>query len=185
MNPLHTLDMLVLTHLAALQKMPWISVAIWVSELGRATTVYLCVAALALVLLLKRRFALAQGIILSVATSGIATLILKGLIARPRPPKTYWAYHEVWYSFPSAHAALVVALYGFLAFMVWRMACSRAMRYLAITTAIALILAIGFTRIYLGVHYLSDIFAGYVLGSACLYLGIWATRTLAHRTSTP
>jgi membrane-associated phospholipid phosphatase len=178
-NPLLALDVHVLHALYAARQMQWVFASIWVSELGRATTVLGLAAALALLLSLRRRFALAQGLVLSVVTSGIATFILKGLVARARPPQEYWAYAETWYSFPSAHAAMSVAFWGFVAYIVFRTVRHRSVRALALFLTALLILAVGFSRLYLGVHYLSDVVAGYMLGGACLSLGIWATRSLS------
>lgn len=171
-------DVAVLGTLAAHQSYGWVLVAIGVSELGRATIVALMTVGITLYLLLKRHFAYAQGLLLTVATSGIATLLLKGLIARPRPPEQYQAYHEVWYAFPSAHAALAVALYGFLAVITYRSCSSRATRLFALGGLFSLMLLIGFSRLYLGVHYLSDVLGGYLLGTLCVWLGTWTTRAL-------
>lgn len=179
MNFLMPFDMLVLTTLAAHQTYDWVIAGIIVSELGRATTVLLLTLALALYLGLHKRFALAQGLVLAVATSGIVTFLLKGFIARPRPPEQYWAYHEVWYAFPSEHAALSAALYGFAAYIALQFISGRLRRKLLIIGATTLVLLIGFTRLYLGVHYLSDVLGGYAVGLASIWLGVWASRSLS------
>ncbi len=171
-------DWTVLIALTSHQTYGWIIAAIIVSELGRATTIALLTLALALYLGLKRHFILMQGLVLAVATSGIMTFLLKGAVARPRPPMQYWAYHEIWWSFPSAHSALSMAFYGFVAYIALRTTHSKSLRILALTFAAALILIIGFTRLYLGVHYLSDVLGGYLLGATCVWLGIWAARSL-------
>ena len=154
---------------------------IGVSELGSAVTVVGLAVAIALSLGLRRKFALAQGIMLAVATSGIATFVVKNLVARARPPASFWAYAETGYSFPSAHAAISLALYGFLIYVIVRSDLSVMRKRVKIAVLCLLIAAIGFSRLYLGVHYLSDVLGGYLLGAACLWLAVWTTRTLGRR----
>ena len=173
--------MRVLGALYALREPTWVMAAIWVSELGEWYTIGGLAVALALWLVLKEKFALAQGVLLTVVTSGIATLIIKDVVARPRPPEQYWAYTETWYSFPSAHASMSLAFFGFLAYLTWHSGASRAWRIASIVVAVVLVLIIGFSRLYLGVHYFSDVLGGYLLGAACLWLAIWTTRTLQRR----
>lgn len=172
--------MRVLEALYALREPTWVLAAIYVSELGEWYTIIGLAVALALILALRKRFALAQGLLLSVATSGIATFFLKGLVARARPPQEFWAYTETWYSFPSAHAAMSLAFYGFVIYIAWRMTRAKSARLATTIIAASLILIIGFTRLYLGVHYLTDVLGGYLVGVACLWLGMWSERILRH-----
>ncbi len=176
-----SLDMYVLQTLYALREPGWVLAAIWISELGEWYMICGLAVALALWLALRRKFAIAQGLLLAAATSGILTFLLKGFVARPRPPQYYWAYTETWYSFPSAHATMAFAFYGFLAYLAWRSKAKRTWRIAAVVIAVILVLAIGFARLYLGVHYLSDVIGGYVLASACLWLAIKLTRMLESR----
>jgi membrane-associated phospholipid phosphatase len=178
---LSSIDTSVLSALYAVRDPNTVLAFIWISELGSAVLVAGLAVVLALWLTLRRKFALAQGIILAVATSGIATFLVKSAVARARPPLSFWAYIESGYSFPSAHAALAVAFYGFLAFIVWHSGMSTARKRAKLIILCTLILVIGFSRLYLGVHYLSDILGGYLLGAACLWLGIKTTRMLQDR----
>lgn len=176
MNPISILDTLTLSALYAMRDAHWVLVNIWISEFGRAATVTLLGSAFVLGLLLWRHTALAQGMFLTLATSGLAVFFLKGFIARERPAQMYWAYHETWYSFPSAHATLAMALYGFSLYVVFCLTRSRLVRFLALLLMPVLILAVGFSRLYLGVHYPSDVLVGFLLGGMCVWLGVWITR---------
>ncbi len=92
---------------------------------------------------------------------------LKGLIDRPRPE----ALHLIEagsMSFPSGHAMSSIAFFGFLIYLVWRLISTAWIRWLISILLTLLILLIGFSRVYLGVHYPSDILAGYAAGGACL-----------------
>ncbi len=74
------------------------------------------------------------------------------------------------YSFPSGHSMLSVAFYGFLAYLALHGKGSRRKRLLIISAFALLTLIIGISRIYLGVHYASDVLAGFVLSLAYLIL---------------
>jgi len=76
------------------------------------------------------------------------------------------------YSFPSGHATISVAFYGFLFFILIHFVRGWRNRVNLVFAAVLLVLAIGFSRLYLGVHYLSDVLAGYLVGSLGLLLGI-------------
>ena len=167
-------DMHVLVSLYAIRSREVVQICIWVSELGTATTICGLSVCVALALALRRHFSAVMGLFTTVAASGIGTLLIKGLVARPRPPLSFQAYQEAWWSFPSAHAVMSLAFYGFLVCLTWYFAARRSFRLLALVLATILVLAIGFARLYLGVHYLSDVIGGYALGAACLWLGVWS-----------
>lgn len=104
-------------------------------------------------------------------TGGMLTNFLgKFLIRRLRPVEP--VYLESSYSFPSAHSTLAVVLYGFIFYYLWRQTKKRSQKNLILVLGILLILAIGFSRIYLGVHFFTDVAGGYFLGLAWLCGGI-------------
>ncbi len=177
------IDTYLLQTLFALREPHAVIAFIWVSQFGEWYVTGGLAVALGLWLTLRERFALAQGIVLSVATSAVAAVVIKTLVARARPPQEFWAYTESGFSFPSAHAAMSLAFYGFLIWLLWRSNLSRAWRTLGAVILSLLILAIGFSRLYLGVHYFSDVLGGYVVGALCLWLALWATKILQRRRS--
>lgn len=97
--------------------------------------------------------------------------LVKWLIQRPRPELEY-LIEASGYSFPSGNAMVSIAFYGMIAYLLWR---HRGNHLLATLLPIAIgliILLIGLARIYLGVHYPSDIVAGFALGGAWLLTAI-------------
>lgn len=92
---------------------------------------------------------------------------LKYLIDRPRPMAEHLV-EATTMSFPSGHAMSSIAFFGFLIYLVWRLVSTSWIRGLFTGLLCLLILLIGFSRVYLGVHYPSDILAGYAAGGACL-----------------
>ncbi|MFZ1586333.1 MAG: phosphatase PAP2 family protein, partial [Saprospiraceae bacterium] len=82
----------------------------------------------------------------------------------------YSYYQEYSYSFPSGHSMAAVAFYGMIFYLIIRNNLSH--RLFWFVAGIVFILLIGFSRIYLGVHFLTDVLAGYVLGLLWLLLGL-------------
>ena len=101
--------------------------------------------------------------LLVVSTTGglVLTTALKYLFQRSRPELFDSGYTASFYSFPSGHATVAVGFYGALTlFLAWRLKGFR--RWAVAATGVVLVLLIGFSRLYLGVHYPTDIIAGYL-----------------------
>lgn len=101
------------------------------------------------------------------ATTALLTRLLKLVVAAPRPTPLYTGISA--YSFPSSHASLSVAVYGFLAVLIAR-ELTPARRWIPYIGAALLVIPIGFSRLYLGAHWLSDVLGGLTLGLATLAL---------------
>ena len=105
----------------------------------------------------------------AVAGAGLIDWALKALFHRVRPPGASEFVHMGSWSFPSGHALNSLVDYTLLAFFALERVQDRRVR-VAIRSAVVLVVgAIGFSRIYLGVHYVSDVTAGYLAG------GLWVT----------
>ncbi|AUD01898.1 phosphatase PAP2 family protein [Spirosoma pollinicola] len=120
---------------------------------------------------------------LLMAGVGVFVQIGKRTFYRARPTQVAY-YPETGYSFPSGHAATAMTLYGLLGYWLVRGRRRIRNRWLVAISTVFLILVVGFSRIYLGVHYLSDVLGGYLLGSCWLILGIVLTewQRTSHRT---
>jgi undecaprenyl-diphosphatase len=113
-------------------------------------------------------------ILLSAAILGSAALngILKNFFHRVRPD-LHRLIEVSGYSFPSGHAMNAFTVYGMISFLLWRHIPSKWGRSLLIFFSVIMILAIGTSRIYLGVHYPSDIIGGYFASGFWLATAIW------------
>ena len=103
---------------------------------------------------------LSLGIILNLAGITIINQILKFIFRRERPIG-YRLIEMSGYSFPSGHAMVSLAFYGLLIYITKRLVKNKYLKILLIILNIAIIILIGVSRIYLGVHYLSDVLTGY------------------------
>jgi len=134
--------------------------------------------AIILVLVLsKRHYPYLAGFASALMGAAATGYVLKVLVARARPTGLIPAIAETGFSFPSGHAVASMAFYGFLAFLISRL--YPEYRKVVLTLAGIIIFVIGVSRLYLGVHFLSDVLAGYLVGALWLWLGVLVTRKLA------
>lgn len=102
----------------------------------------------------------------------ILNQLLKNIVQRPRP-SGYQLIVETGYSFPSGHSMVSMAFYGLLIWMVLHYVFDRRKRHLLVAALIMLIVMVGVSRIYLGVHYASDVVAGFFVSMA--WLGVYVS----------
>jgi undecaprenyl-diphosphatase len=141
-------------------------VVLEITFLGTGTVVFMIVAVSAMFLwLTKHRYSSA---LLLIATIGGILLnnLLKMGFGRPRPQLFDWGTHVVSWSFPSGHAMSSAVVYGTVAYLAARLQKKHWHRVVTMLVAVVLIALIGFTRLYLGVHYPSDVIAGVIIGLA-------------------
>lgn len=107
--------------------------------------------------------------------------LMKLFFHRARPPHPLMDPLQN-FSFPSGHAASAFIFYGLLAYLTWKTNLPKSYKYLMATLLIFGALLIGFSRVYLRVHYPSDVAAGFCIGIAWLILSIWVMETLKEKT---
>ena len=103
----------------------------------------------------------AVALIASTAGSVVLTTVLKAVFRRTRPDLLDSGYTASFYSFPSGHATVAVGFYGALTLML-AYHLRGAARWVVVVFGTVLVLLIGFSRLYLGVHYPTDVLAGYL-----------------------
>ena len=139
--------------------------------------------AVGLISFFKKRWSYFLALTASVALGEIMVMLLKLWVARPRPPALDALLVEKDFSFPSGHAFAAMSLYGLLTFLLVHFAKNKFLKVLIFLLGLLIVLAIGFSRIYLGVHWLSDVLASYALGIAWLAIFITAIETKWHLRS--
>ena len=141
-----------------------------VTRLGNVSTLLVVVLVASAVLWRKSWIAELQLLLLAGVGAEIITVGLKHGFQRDRPFFSDPLATESSYSFPSGHASVSLAVYGTLGFIAARHLGSRRAQFAVLAGTTVLVLLIGFSRLYLGVHFLSDVIAGYSLGIAWVAL---------------
>jgi membrane protein DedA with SNARE-associated domain/membrane-associated phospholipid phosphatase len=149
-----------------------------VTTLGSLETIGLLGLAVAVILGVRRQWLYLGTWLAGLAGGFVLNQLLKELFARPRPYFEHPLILETSYSFPSGHATMSLICYGMLAYF-----CVLALRTWRARTAVVfgaalLVLLIGFSRMYLGVHYFSDVVAGFASGGIWLSTLITGAETL-------
>lgn len=118
---------------------------------------------------------------LAVPGAMLLNVVLKNIYQRSRPHFEQALLVLDTYSFPSGHAAAATALYGLLLCYVMTNSASWPLRALSLLTAVLMVALVGATRLYLGVHYLSDVLGAIAAASAWLAVCITGVSTLRRR----
>ncbi|MBB4236946.1 phosphatase PAP2 family protein [Rhizobium esperanzae] len=143
-----------------------------ITSLGGVTVLTLMTVLVTVYLLLDRRWPIAIFVFSSVLSGWLASTLLKILIARPRPDIVPHLVEVSDLSFPSGHAMVSAVTYLTLGALLARTQRYRATRIFVIGAGVFLAVIIGLSRIYLGVHYPTDVLAGWCAG-ALWALGCW------------
>lgn len=134
------------------------AVAAWLSRAGGPAGASGLAGAVALGLLVARRWRALRFFSLAVVGAALLNLATKLLLTRPRPALWVVQHPELSYSFPSGHAMAAAALAAALGFLCW----PTRWRWVAVGLGAAWALGMGWSRMYLGVHYPSDVLAGWL-----------------------
>lgn len=137
-----------------------------ITHIGGAKIVFvLTVLAIILIKGLKNKLFLLTGV---VGTAGL-NVVLKHIIQRERP-NINRLIPEKGYSFPSGHSMMSMAFYGMLIFLIFKYVKNTALKWTLIVILTILLSTIGITRIYLGVHYPSDVIGGFLVSLTYLFI---------------
>lgn len=160
----------------------------WLEESGRDLTalggmicLFLLVAAAIVYLLLLSKWRTALLVAASIGGGTLANLFLKAMFDRPRPDLVVHQAEVFTSSFPSGHAMSSAITFLTLGALLARSHSRRRMRAFLILTAILLTVLVGLSRVYLGVHWPSDVLAGWAAGAAWALMVWLLARTLQRR----
>lgn len=145
----------------------------WLTPLMQSISELAVPSVLLMVLITILAFAPGRRPALVVALNFVGVMLLNqmfGFFVHRARPDGFRLIAETGYSFPSAHAMIAAAFYGFLAWVVWRYEKDRAVRIFSMIAYAAVGILVGVSRIYLGAHYASDVIAGFCLSFAWLAL---------------
>ena len=124
-----------------------------------------------LILILIKNKKIGLSVLINLCSVTVLNLVLKSILQRPRPNE-YRIINETGYSFPSGHSMISMAFYGFIIYLIYKNIKNKYLKWISIILLSILILMIGFSRIYLGVHYVSDVLAGFLFSFSYLIVYI-------------
>lgn len=163
-NELRSVDESVTTYITSFRK-PWLTdYLVFVTHLGDRNAYIVFTVLLALYYFIKNRswkFIVQTTLVLILAT--LSNIVLKRVINRARPTLEHLVTVNS-LSYPSGHAMSAMAFYGFLIYLCLRYRMRQWIRYVLVVSLVLLIVSIGISRIYLGVHYPTDVAAGFIGG---------------------
>ena len=145
-------------------------IAKFITNFGGAT--FLIVLTIALFIVIKNK-KIGVSIFSNLVIVTILNQLLKGILQRPRPTE-YRIIEETGYSFPSGHSMISMAFYGYLIYLIYKYVKNKYIKWTSIVVLSLLICTIGISRIYLGVHYTSDVLGGFLISISYLVIFISA-----------
>ena len=145
-------------------------IAKFVTNFGGA--IFLIVLTVLLVTIIKNK-KIGLSIFANLTIVTILNQLLKRVLQRPRPTE-YRIIEETGYSFPSGHSMVSMALYGYLIYLIYKYVENKYVKWILISLLSVLICLIGISRIYLGVHYTSDVLGGFLISISYLVIYISA-----------
>lgn len=144
-------------------------IAKFITNFGGVIGLILIAVIVSSILFIKRQKLMGFLVLINLPISGLLNQILKRIVQRPRPTE-YRLIEENGYSFPSGHSMVSTAFYGFFIYLIFKYVKNKYIKSILITVLSLLIILIGMSRIYLGVHYTSDVIAGFVISISYLVI---------------
>ena len=130
-----------------------------------------CILSIILIFLIIKNKNIGKLYTLDLVLAFILNTVIKLIFARERPIEIN-LIDEIGYSFPSAHAMVSLCVYGFLSYLLVKSKLPKPYKIFGVTFMVILTILIGLSRIYLGVHFASDVIAGYAISMAYLIVYI-------------
>ena len=166
---------------------PWVEAMLTdFTSLGSNAVLTFITVAVVVYLLLAWRNGTALLVFIAIAGGALMSSTLKGVYDRPRPDLVAHIVQTSSASFPSGHAMLAAVTYLTLGSLLARLEPDPRLKLYLIGLALLLAITVGFSRVYLGVHYPTDVLAGWSLGAAwaigCSVVALWLQRAGRIRT---
>ena len=149
-------------------------IAKFITNFGGA--IFLIALTIVLFILIKNK-KIGASIFSNLAVITILNQLLKRILQRPRPTE-FRIIEETGYSFPSGHSMVSMAFYGYLIYLIYKYVKNKYLKWGLIVLLSLLICTIGISRIYLGVHYTSDVLGGFLISISYLIIYISAANKL-------
>ncbi|AEA33167.1 LssY C-terminal domain-containing protein [Hippea maritima] len=169
-NMLYKFDIMFSNLIYHFRNVSVVKIMLFITMFGNKKTIIVITAMSIILFLIYRKRKCIFPLFVSIVGSTATTWSIKFILHRPRPLEAY--YSAVGYSFPSGHATISAAFYGFLTYFYITQAKKLKSKFNIAMAGLAVVILIGASRIYLDVHYFSDVWAGYLIGSCWLIIAI-------------
>jgi len=137
----------------------------FISFFGNLEIILPLALAVVLYLFLRKRYDLMLALFASSGLAGIVTISVKNFFERHRPPAEDALVYASGFSFPSGHAMISIVFYGMLAYFVFISSKNKVEKLLSFVIGLLFVVLLPFSRVYLGVHWPSDVVGSLILGS--------------------
>lgn len=179
---IHQFDYSIIQYVQGFISEPITNLVLKITFLGSSIGIAIITFVFSLILVLFRKYLLGIYLLMSVAVGYVGlNTVLKHIFQRERP-SILRLVEEHGFSFPSGHSMGSMVLFGSLLFIVFKLSKSASVRVIGVIAALTIILIIGLTRVYLGVHYPTDIVGGYTAGIVWLTISVVMFNQIEKRT---
>ncbi|TXD96921.1 phosphatase PAP2 family protein [Psychrobacter frigidicola] len=178
-NSIVITDYFVSQQMSMLNESSVIDFFILITSLSSTRITFLVVVLTCVICWVMRQRYILVGLLVATLGSATFTFLSKMLFHRERPLNGLVLEHS--YSFPSGHATITIALYGFIAYIAIRFSQKFIWKVRIFTTAVLFSVLVGLSRLVLNAHYLSDVLGGYLVGALWLTVAISVTEWLSTR----
>lgn len=166
-NKTNYIDALIHSYLIDIRNNNLTSILLFITNLGGAT--FLIILSTILFIIIKKK-KIPLYIFMNLTCAFLTNEITKSIFTKSRPIGIN-LIDETGFSYPSGHSMVSLSFYGFITYLLLKNCKNNLIKTIIIISSIILISLVGFSRIYLGVHYLSDVIGGFLL--ATIYLNLY------------
>lgn len=172
-------DMAILTRIQSLFSFLPIQIPIFISDFGYELRMFPQLAIIGLVMIWLKKWKEFLGYLIITQGVYLAVMIFKELIQRQRPDEIYRRIEKTSFSFPSGHSSVNMFFYLTLIWLVCRFIKNKIIKITVASILGLWILSVGFSRVFLGVHYPSDVLGGYLVGFFAFLLFVLYTNIVS------
>jgi len=141
---------------------------LFITYLAKGEVIVVGLIVFSLIFYIYKKWRFLYTLLISVGVGELFVWIIKNIVERPRPPLTDALVAESSYSFPSGHTFVAIAFYGLLSYFIIQSEKHKSLKIISFIFCLILICSIGISRVYLGAHWPSDVFASLAVGAAWL-----------------
>jgi len=141
-------------------------IMVFITYMGNSYTIAISFLIMMILLIILQKWKYLYSLLISISGSAVFVLLIKNIIGRQRPPIENALIVLKDFSFPSGHSYMAVAFYGLVIYFAFDLLKNNNTKYSILSIGIIFVLTLGFSRLYLGVHWPSDVFAGFAAAIA-------------------